>query len=126
LGVGLCKTTLTLHAIASCQKAGGTAAFIDAEHALDTAYAQALGINLDDLVIAQPDTGEQGLEICEQLAASGAVDLVVVDSVAALVPRAEVEGTMEDTQVGLPTLKVLGGLDRAAARAPPVGDAQAA
>jgi len=95
------KTTLTLHAIASCQKAGGTAAFIDAEHALDTAYAQALGINLDDLVIAQPDTGEQGLEICEQLAASGAVDLVVVDSVAALVPRAEVEGTMEDTQVGL-------------------------
>ena len=95
------KTTLTLHAIASCQKAGGTAAFIDAEHALDTVYAQALGINLDDLVIAQPDTGEQGLEICEQLAGSGAVDLVVVDSVAALVPRAEVEGSMEDTQVGL-------------------------
>lgn len=95
------KTTLTLHAIASCQQAGGTAAFVDAEHALDPTYAKALGVNTDDLLVAQPDYGEQALEITEQLVQSGAVDLVVVDSVAALVPRAELEGTMEDTQVGL-------------------------
>lgn len=95
------KTTLTLHAIASCQAQGGVAAFVDAEHALDPTYAAALGVNLDDLIVSQPDHGEQALEICEQLAASGAVDLIVVDSVAALVPRVEVEGTMEDQQVGL-------------------------
>ena len=95
------KTTLTLHAIAACQAAGGVAAFIDAEHAMDPTYAKALGVNIDELVIAQPDFGEQGLEICEQLVASGGVDLVVLDSVAALVPRTELEGTMEDQQVGL-------------------------
>ncbi|RMH07711.1 MAG: DNA recombination/repair protein RecA, partial [Nitrospirae bacterium] len=86
------KTTLCLHAIAEAQKSGGTAAFIDAEHALDTAYAKKLGVNTDELLVSQPDTGEQALEIAETLVRSGAVDLIVVDSVAALVPRAEIEG----------------------------------
>ena len=95
------KTTLTLHAIAECQKAGGTAAFIDAEHALDPIYAKALGINVDDLLISQPDTGEQALEITDMLVRSGAVDIVVVDSVAALTPKAEIEGEMGDHHVGL-------------------------
>jgi recombination protein RecA len=95
------KTTLALQAIAQCQAQGGTAAFIDAEHALDTRYARALGVNIDELLIAQPDTGEQGLEICDELVRSGAVDLVVIDSVAALVPRAEIEGEMGDAHMGL-------------------------
>ena len=95
------KTTLTLHAIAEAQKAGGIAAFVDAEHALDVAYAKKLGVNTDDLLVAQPDTGEQALEITDVLVRSGAVDIIVVDSVAALVPRAEIEGEMGDTQVGL-------------------------
>jgi len=86
------KTTVALHIIAEAQKLGGAAAFIDAEHALDPIYAKALGVNIDDLLVAQPDTGEQGLEICEALVRSAAVDVVVVDSVAALVPRAEIEG----------------------------------
>ncbi|MBQ2659890.1 recombinase RecA [Candidatus Saccharibacteria bacterium] len=95
------KTTLTLHAIAEIQKQGGTAAFIDAEHALDPAYARRIGINTDDLLISQPDNGEQALEICETLVRSGAVDLIVVDSVAALVPQAEIDGDMGDAQMGL-------------------------
>ncbi len=95
------KTTLTLQVIAQCQKAGGTAAFVDAEHALDPSYAQKLGVNLDDLLISQPDTGEQALEIVDMLVRSNAVDVVVVDSVAALTPRAEIEGEMGDMQVGL-------------------------
>lgn len=95
------KTTLTLHAIAECQKQGGVAAFIDAEHALDPTYAKALGIKLDELLVSQPDTGEQALEIAEMLARSGAVDLIVVDSVAALVPKAEIQGEMGDSHVGL-------------------------
>jgi recombination protein RecA len=95
------KTTLTLHAIAQVQRSGGIAAFIDAEHALDTRYATALGVDLDRLLIAQPDSGEQGLDIAETLAASGHVALIVVDSVAALVPRAEIEGDMGDTHMGL-------------------------
>lgn len=95
------KTTLTLHAIAEIQKAGGTAAFIDAEHALDPAYAKRLGVDTDNLLISQPDNGEQALEICETLVRSNAVDLVVVDSVAALVPRAEIEGDMGDSHMGL-------------------------
>ncbi|MDF3046976.1 MAG: recombinase RecA [Candidatus Midichloriaceae bacterium] len=95
------KTTLTLHAIAEAQKAGGTCAFIDAEHALDPIYARKLGVNLDDLIVSQPDTGEQALEIADTLIRSGAVDLIVVDSVAALVPRAEIEGEMGDSHVGL-------------------------
>ena len=95
------KTTMTLHAIAECQKQGGTAAFIDAEHALDPAYAHKLGVNLDDLLVSQPDTGEQALEIADTLVRSGAVDLVVVDSVAALTPRAELEGDMGDSLPGL-------------------------
>jgi len=95
------KTTLALHAIAETQAVGGVAAFIDAEHALDTRYAEALGINLDDLLIAQPDCGEQALQITERLASSGGVDLIVVDSVAALVPQAELDGSMADQQVGL-------------------------
>ena len=95
------KTTLTLHAIASVQKEGGVAAFIDAEHALDPSWARRLGVNLEELLVSQPDTGEQGLEICELLVRSNAVDLVVVDSVAALIPRAEIEGEMGDTHVGL-------------------------
>ena len=95
------KTTLTLQAIAECQKSGGTAAFIDAEHALDPIYAQKLGVNIDDLIVSQPDTGEQALEIADMLVRSGAVDLLVVDSVAALTPKAEIEGDMGDHHVGL-------------------------
>jgi recombination protein RecA len=95
------KTTLTLQVIAQCQKAGGTAAFVDAEHALDPTYAQKLGVNLDDLLISQPDTGEQALEIVDMLVRSNAVDVVVIDSVAALTPRAEIEGEMGEMQVGL-------------------------
>src|SRR6187431_710703 len=95
------KTTLTLQVIAQCQRAGGTAAFVDAEHALDPNYAQKLGVNLDDLLISQPDTGEQALEIVDMLVRSNAVDVVVVDSVAALTPRAEIEGEMGEMQVGL-------------------------
>ncbi len=95
------KTTLALHIIASAQKAGGVAAFIDAEHALDPIYAQALGVNIEDLLVSQPDNGEQALEITEALVRSGAVDVVTIDSVAALVPRAEIEGEMGDAFVGL-------------------------
>ena len=95
------KTTLTLHVIAECQKLGGTAAFIDAEHALDPYYARALGVDIDSMLISQPDTGEQALEICDMLVRSGAIDAVVVDSVAALVPRAEIEGEIGDSSVGL-------------------------
>ena len=95
------KTTLTLHAIANCQKNGGTCAFIDAEHALDIGYAQKLGVNVSELLISQPDTGEQGLEIMDQLVNSGAVDLIIVDSVAALTPKAEIEGDMGDSHMGL-------------------------
>lgn len=95
------KTTLTLHAIAEIQRAGGTAAFVDAEHALDPAYAKRLGVDTDNLLISQPDNGEQALEITETLVRSNAVDLVVVDSVAALVPRAEIEGDMGDSHMGL-------------------------
>jgi recombination protein RecA len=95
------KTTLALHAIAEAQKRGGTCAFIDAEHALDPTYARKLGVNLDDLLLSQPDGGEQGLEIADTLVRSGAMDVIVVDSVAALVPRAELEGEMGDSHVGL-------------------------
>lgn len=95
------KTTLTLHALAECQKAGGTAAFIDAEHALDPEYAANLGVNLDDLIVSQPDGGEQALEIVDTLVRSGAVDMIVVDSVAALVPKAELEGEMGDHHMGV-------------------------
>ena len=95
------KTTLTLHVIASTQRIGGVAAFIDAEHALDPSWAKRLGVQLDDLLVSQPDTGEQALEICELLVRSNAVDLVVIDSVAALIPRAEIEGEMGDSHVGL-------------------------
>jgi len=95
------KTTLTLHAIANVQRAGGIAAFIDAEHALDPEYAQKLGVDIDQLLVSQPDTGEQALEIADMLIRSGAIDLVVIDSVAALVPRAEIEGEMGDSHVGL-------------------------
>ncbi len=95
------KTTLTLHIIANAQKAGGIAAFIDAEHALDPAWAKRLGVKLDELMVSQPDTGEQALEICEMLVRSNAVDVIVIDSVAALIPRAEIEGEMGDSHVGL-------------------------
>jgi recombination protein RecA len=95
------KTTLTLHAIAEAQKTGGTCAFIDAEHALDPAYAKKLGVNIDRLIISQPDTGEQALEIADTLVRSGAVDMLVIDSVAALVPKAEIEGEMGDSHMGL-------------------------
>ena len=95
------KTTLAQHIVAECQKMGGIAAFIDAEHALDPEYAKALGVNVDELLISQPDTGEQALEITEELVRSGAIDIIVVDSVAALVPKVEIEGTMEDQQMGL-------------------------
>jgi recombination protein RecA len=95
------KTTLTLHIIASSQKAGGVAAFIDAEHALDPSWAKRLGVNLEDLLVSQPDSGEQALEICELLVRSNAVDVIVIDSVAALIPRAEIEGEMGDSHVGL-------------------------
>ena len=95
------KTTLTLHIVAEAQKAGGKAAFIDAEHALDPVYAKNLGVNVGDLLVSQPDTGEQALEICDMLARSGALDVIVIDSVAALVPRAEIQGEMGDSHVGL-------------------------
>lgn len=95
------KTTMTLHTIAECQKAGGTAAFIDAEHALDPSYAEKLGVQIDDLLVSQPDNGEQALEIADMLVRSGSVDLVIVDSVAALTPRAEIEGDMGDSHMGL-------------------------
>lgn len=95
------KTTLALQAIASCQKNGGKAAFIDAEHAIDPKYAKALGVDIDNLILSQPDSGEQALEICEVLIRSGAIDLIVVDSVAALVPQAELDGEMGDANVGL-------------------------
>lgn len=95
------KTTLTLQVIAACQRAGGTAAFIDAEHALDPAYAKRLGVNVDELLISQPDTGEQALEITDMLVRSGAIEVVVVDSVAALTPKAEIEGDMGDSHMGL-------------------------
>ena len=95
------KTTLTLHVIAEAQKTGGTAAFIDAEHALDLSYAERLGVNSAELLVSQPDTGEQALEITETLVRSGALDVIVIDSVAALVPRAELEGEMGDAHMGL-------------------------
>jgi recombination protein RecA len=95
------KTTLTLHIIAEAQRAGGTAAFVDAEHALDPGYAEKLGVNINELLVSQPDTGEQALEITDMLVRSGAVDVVVIDSVAALTPKAEIEGEMGDTHVGL-------------------------
>jgi recombination protein RecA len=95
------KTTVALHSVASAQAAGGIAAFIDAEHALDPEYAKALGVNTDDLLVSQPDTGEQALEIADMLIRSGAIDIIVIDSVAALVPRAEIEGEMGDSHVGL-------------------------
>jgi recombination protein RecA len=95
------KTTLTLQVIAECQKKGGTAAFIDAEHALDPSYAQKLGVNVNDLLVSQPDTGEQALEITDMLVRSAAVDVIIIDSVAALTPKAEIEGEMGDTHVGL-------------------------
>ncbi|GAA4779501.1 recombinase RecA [Microbacterium gilvum] len=113
------KTTLTLHAIANTQRAGGIAAFIDAEHALDPDYAQKLGVDIDQLLVSQPDTGEQALEIADMLIRSGAIDLVVIDSVAALVPRAEIEGEMGDSHVGLQARlmsqalrKITGGLNQ--------------
>ena len=95
------KTTLALHCVAEVQKAGGTAAYIDAEHALDPIYAQKLGVNIDELFVCQPDSGEQALDITEALVRSGAIDIVVIDSVAALVPKAEIEGDMGDSHVGL-------------------------
>ncbi|WP_459499933.1 recombinase RecA [Bacillus sp. C1] len=95
------KTTVSLHAIAEVQRQGGQAAFIDAEHAMDPVYAQKLGVNIDELLLSQPDTGEQGLEIAEALVRSGAIDIIVIDSVAALVPKAEIEGDMGDSHVGL-------------------------
>ena len=95
------KTTLTLHAIAECQKAGGIAAFIDAEHAFDRFYAENLGVNIDELIISQPDNGEQALEIADNLIRSGAIDIIVIDSVAALTPRSEIEGEMGDSKMGL-------------------------
>jgi recombination protein RecA len=95
------KTTVALHAIANCQKAGGTAVFIDAEHALDPEYAKALGVDIDALLVSQPDTGEQALEIADTLIRSGSIDIIVIDSVAALVPRAEIEGDMGDSHMGL-------------------------
>ena len=95
------KTTLTLQVVAECQRDGGTAAFVDAEHALDPTYAEKLGVNVDDLLVSQPDTGEQALEITDMLVRSGAVDVVIVDSVAALTPRAEIEGEMGDSHMGL-------------------------
>ncbi|NMV82715.1 MAG: AAA family ATPase, partial [Erysipelotrichia bacterium] len=95
------KTTLALHAIAEAQKQGGRAAFVDAEHSIDPIYARNLGVDIDDLILSQPDSGEQALEIVEMLASSGAIDIIVVDSVAALVPQAELDGLMADNQVGL-------------------------
>ena len=100
------KTTVALHCIAEAQKAGGIAAFVDAEHALDPVYAKALGVNLDELYVSQPDTGEQALDICESLVKSGAVDVVVIDSVAALTPKAEIDGEMGDNFLqGIPSVR---------------------
>ena len=101
------KTTLALHIVAEAQKTGGYAAFIDAEHAMDPEYAKNLGINLDELLVSQPDSGEQSLEIAETLVRSGALDIIVVDSVAALVPRAELEGEMGDSHMGLQALSLI-------------------
>ena len=95
------KTTLAMHVVAEAQRNGGICAYIDAEHAMDPVYAKAIGLNIDDLLISQPDTGEQGLEIADMLIRSGAIDVIVIDSVAALTPRAEIEGDMGDTHVGL-------------------------
>ncbi len=95
------KTTVTLHVIAEAQKAGGTAAFIDAEHALDPVYAKSIGVNIEELIVSQPDTGEQALDICDALVRSGAIDVIVIDSVAALVPKAEITGDMGDSHMGL-------------------------
>ena len=95
------KTTLALHAISECQKIGGRAAFVDAEHSIDPLYAKNLGVNIDELILSQPDSGEQALEIVAMLANSGAIDLIIVDSVAALVPQSEIDGTMSDNQVGV-------------------------
>ncbi|MFB3124475.1 MAG: DNA recombination/repair protein RecA, partial [Woeseiaceae bacterium] len=95
------KTTMTLEVIAEAQKLGGTAAFVDAEHALDPAYAEKLGVNVDELLVSQPDTGEQALEITDMLVRSGAIDIIVIDSVAALTPKAEIEGEMGDSHMGL-------------------------
>ncbi|MGH9009964.1 MAG: ATPase domain-containing protein, partial [Acidimicrobiia bacterium] len=95
------KSTLAMHVVAEAQRNGGTCAYIDAEHAMDPVYAKAIGVNIDDLLISQPDTGEQALEIADMLIRSGALDVIVIDSVAALVPRAEIEGEMGDTHVGL-------------------------
>ena len=95
------KTTVALHMIAEAQKNGGDAAFIDAEHALDPIYARNLGVDIDNLIVSQPDTGEQALEICETLVRSGAIDIIVIDSVAALVPKAEIDGEMGDSHIGL-------------------------
>ena len=100
------KTTLTLQVIAQAQKAGGTCAFVDAEHALDPVYAEALGVQMEDLLVSQPDTGEQALEIADMLVRSSAVDVVVVDSVAALTPKAEIEGEMGDSHVGLHSVEL--------------------
>jgi RecA/RadA recombinase len=101
------KTTLTLHAVAQAQKQGGVAAFIDAEHALDVKYAKNLGVNCDELLVSQPDTGEQALEIADMLVRSGGVDILVIDSVAALVPQAEIEGEMGDSHMGLQLRPIL-------------------
>ncbi len=117
------KTTLALHAIAEAQRGGGTAAFVDAEHALDPSYAKKLGVDVDELIVSQPDTGEQALEIVDTLVRSNAVDVLVIESVAALVPRAEIEGEMGDSHVGLQArlmsqaLRKLTGSIRSAARA---------
>ena len=100
------KTTMTLQVVAECQKAGGTAAFVDAEHALDPVYARKLGVDVDDLLISQPDTGDQALEIVDMLVRSSAVDIIVVDSVAALTPKAEIEGDMGDSHVGLSLIRI--------------------
>lgn len=109
------KTTFALEAIAQAQKKGGRAAFIDAEHAIDPDYAAKLGVNIDELILSQPDSGEQALEICEMLASSGAIDLIVVDSVAALVPQAELDGVMSDNQVGLQARLMSKGMRKIAA-----------
>src|SRR5438046_758121 len=113
------KTTLALHVVGNCQRAGGVAAYIDAEHALDLEYARKLGVDVDNMLISQPDTGEQALEICDILVRSGSVDVIVIDSVAALVPKAEIEGEMGDTHVGLQARlmsqalrKLAGGINR--------------
>ena len=114
------KTTLTLQVIAECQTKGGTAAFIDAEHALDPAYAKRLGVNVDELLISQPDTGEQALEIADMLVRSGAVDVIIIDSVAALTPKAEIEGEMGDQHMGLQARL----MSQALRKLPPISNVQ--